>query len=88
MRSSGALWAGLLGELDGVQRGADVVVLGLQEASEPAALVGEAHGEHEGKGFHQPGVGLWGSGVKGQHCNKASDPFKKIIELFYIRENI
>lgn len=64
MMSSGALWVGLLGELDGIQRGADVAVLGQQEASEPAALISKAHGEHEGQGLHQPRVGLWGQGSK------------------------
>lgn len=64
MMSSGALWVGLLGELDGIQRGADVAVLGQQEASEPAALVSEAHGQHEGQGLHQPRVGLWGQRSK------------------------
>lgn len=58
MMSSGALWVGPLGKLDGVQRGADVAVLGQQEASEPAALVSEAHGQHEGQGLHQPRVSL------------------------------
>lgn len=52
------LWAGTLGKLDGVQRGADVAVLGQQEASEPAALISEAHGQHEGQGFHQSRVSL------------------------------
>lgn len=55
---------GPLGKLDGVQRGADVAVLGQQEASEPAALVSEAHGQHEGQGLHQPRVSLWGQRSK------------------------
>lgn len=55
---------GLLGELDGIQRSADVTVLGQQEAGEPAALIGEAHGQHEGQGLHQPRVSLWGQGSK------------------------
>lgn len=55
---------GPLGELDGIQRSADVAVLGQQEASEPAALIGKAHGQHEGKGLYQARVGLWGQGSK------------------------
>lgn len=55
---------GPLGELNGVQRGADVAVLGQQEAGEPAALIGKAHGQHESQGLHQPRVGLWGQGSK------------------------
>lgn len=46
MISSVLVWAGLLGILDGVQRSADVKVLGLKEAGEPAAFVSEAHREH------------------------------------------
>lgn len=39
----------VLGILDGVQRGPNVVVLGLQEPGEPSALVREAHGQHLGE---------------------------------------
>lgn len=58
MISSVLVWAGLLGILDGVQRSADVKVLGLKEAGEPAAFISETHREHRGKRLNQAGVSL------------------------------
>lgn len=54
--TSGLVRTGLFGVLDGVERGADVEVLRLEETSQPAALVCEAHGQHEGQRLHQAGV--------------------------------
>lgn len=65
--SSGLVWAGLFGVLDGVKRGTNVKVFGLKESSQPPPLIGETHGQHEGQGLHQAWVCLWrGSEVRGQ----------------------
>lgn len=68
--TSGLVWAGLFGVLDGVECGADVEVFGLEEASQPAAFIGETHRQHERQRLHQAGVRLWGGGagseVRGQ----------------------
>lgn len=64
-------WAWLLGVLDGVERGSDVEVLGLKKLSQPAALVGEAHGQHGRQGLHQTGVRLW---EQGEEVNEGAEP--------------
>lgn len=56
------VWAGLLGVLDGIERSADVAVLGLQQVSQPAAFVAEAHGQHGRQRLHQTWVGFWREG--------------------------
>lgn len=43
MMSSGLVWAGLFGVLDGVEGGADVKVFGLEKTSQPATFIGETH---------------------------------------------
>ena len=45
--------------MDGVQGGADVKVLGVEQPGEPAALVCEAHGEHLGQGLDQARVCIY-----------------------------
>lgn len=57
--TSGLVWAGLFGVLDGVECGADVEVFGLEEASQPAAFIGETHRQHERQRLHQAGVRLF-----------------------------
>lgn len=74
MTSSGLLWAGLFGILDGIECSANVEVFGLKEASEPATFISEAHRQHEGQGLHQPGVGLWGG--RGQRSKVTADKHK------------
>ena len=75
--SSGFLWAGLFGVLDGIEGGTDVVVFGLKESSQPATFISEAHRQHEGQRLHQTRVRLCGGrgresggGVTNQNQNK------------------
>lgn len=62
--SSGLLWAGLFGILDGVECGADVKVFGLKETSQPSAFISEPHRQHESQRLHQVGVCLCGGGAE------------------------
>lgn len=62
--SSGLLWAGLFGILDGVECGADVKVFGLKETSQPSAFISEPHRQHESQRLHQVGVCLCGGGQR------------------------
>lgn len=55
-----------LGVLDGVQSGTNVVVLGVEQSSQPTTFICEAHGEHLGQGLHQPRVSVWETKVQGQ----------------------
>lgn len=47
MMTSGLVWAGLFGILDGVQRRANVEVFGLKETSQPATFISKTHRQHE-----------------------------------------
>lgn len=45
--TSGIVWAGLFGVLDGIEGGANVEVFGLKKSRQPATFIGEAHRQHE-----------------------------------------
>lgn len=60
MTSSGLLWAGLFGILDGIEGGANVEVFGLKETSQPSTFISETHRQHESQRLHQAGVRLCG----------------------------
>lgn len=73
MMTSGLVWAGLFGVLDGIKCSADVVVFGLKKTSQPAAFISEPHRQHERQRLHQTGVRLCGGGGRGQRSAGASN---------------
>lgn len=80
--SSGLVWAWLFGVLDGVERSADVEVFGLKETSQPAAFIGETHGQHEGQRLHQARVRLCGGGQEGEGRGQRSEVSRDIGQEF------
>lgn len=83
MMSSGLMWAGLFGILNGIKSSTDVKVLGLEETSQPTTFISKTHRQHECKRLHQAGISLcvcWGGEVNSDiiYCNQ-SDQWLKVV---------